>query len=493
VFEARDEVRRAAVASQRAADDTREIRMFLAEHEAAMALDTRLARLSALVASVEPYQPIYGQPELVPAPRRVSRDRADRIAMALGDRVDGLRVLDLGCSFGYMSFYLAERGAETEGWDIDPATSEIARLTQEINGLRARFVVRELTPASAARIDPDQFDVVLLLSLLHHVVHFQGLEAARDIVKTLLQRAPILILEMGRAGEDPDLVWNGSQPADSLSVLEGLEVQIEELGAFPTHLSPVPRILLKVTRRHVEVAGRRYAVDEPAFEAYRGSPVRRTPFRRRYYRGPGHFVKEYVIDARDRRENERQIVNELALLMRFERWSDDRFPQLVDYCIERGRAVIVTKLVDGRLLDEDRPAARAYGVDRLAREILESLAVLEAHGLFHNDLRSWNVMLGSAVRLIDFGICDPVAKENGAVALLCLLRSVITGTREQSGPPLMPERAAFAPHPYSLAIFDAVASGETSPAALLKLPLPDTGGSAAPPSPRAHPVEPSAA
>jgi tRNA A-37 threonylcarbamoyl transferase component Bud32/SAM-dependent methyltransferase len=470
VSAARAEIQDSLAETRRLAAEVEEVRALLAPLERAMGVHTRVAQLSALLAEVEQYQPIYGLPSLVVTPQRECRDRADAIVRALGD-VLGLRVLDLGSSFAYMAFHLAGRGASAEAWDYDDRNTQIAQLTREINGLPVECVTRELTPATAEAVPGNRFDVVLLLSLLHHIVHFQGLDAGRTIVRTLLERVPILFVELAQAGEDAALFWDQSQPAEAMDIFAGLDAEIEVIGNFGTHLSQTRRPLVKVTRRSVVVHGRRYAVSPPAFEAYAGSPVRAMNTPRRYWRGEDLFIKEYLYPEPAGPDNENQIVNELSMLMRFQGWGSSRFPRLRDYCLERGRAVIVTDLVAGRLLDEDTSAARAFGVDRLAREVLESMAELEAHGIHHNDIRSWNVILGDQARLIDFGLSDPVARENEGVRLLWLLHAVVSGTREDRNLPdtELPDRAALQGYPFSLSVYDAVAAGERSPAALLAL------------------------
>ena len=465
---ARAEIQASLAETRRLAAEIERVRELVAPLAPVAGLHSCIAQITTLLADSEPYQPIYGLPHIVSAPQRECRDRAECITESLGD-VRGLRVLDLGSSFGYMAFHLADRGASAEGWDYNASNTEIARLTQAINGLSARFFTRELTPETAAALSGSQFDVVLLLSLLHHIVHFQGLDAGRQIVSTLLDRAPLLFVELAQAGEDPDLFWDRSQPPDAMAIFAGLDADVEVIGSFGTHLSDAQRPLVKVTRRSIAVGGRPYAVTGQAFVAYEGSPVRKMRIPRRYWRGDGCFIKEYHYPETDRRENERQIVNELAVLMRFEQWGSARLPVLRDYSLEKDRAVIVTDLIEGTLLDADPAAGRKFGVDILASEILATLAELEAHGLHHNDLRSWNVMLGKTVSLIDFGLCDSEARENEAVRLLWALHAVITGRREDPAQDdtTLPDRNVFTGHAFCLAVHDAVAAGETSPAALL--------------------------
>ncbi len=76
----------------------------------------QLEKLREAHKKVDPYQPLYGV-EGFGDPQRQSNDRCEAICSHFGDQVDGLRVLDVGCYIGYLTFYLADRGAKTTGWD----------------------------------------------------------------------------------------------------------------------------------------------------------------------------------------------------------------------------------------------------------------------------------------------------------------------------------------------------------------------------------------
>jgi len=75
------------------------------------------------------------------------------------------RVLDVGCGVGIMSVLAAEAGAsEIVGFDVSARAIDVARGVI-VNGVRPRFEV--LPPG----VFPDgQFDVVLCVDVLHHVL-----------------------------------------------------------------------------------------------------------------------------------------------------------------------------------------------------------------------------------------------------------------------------------------------------------------------------------
>ena len=101
--------------------------------------DNRIDVLKEKLTHVENYQPIYAIAGLVDAPARESRDRCDVILDALGD-VAGMRILDIGSSLGYVSFFFADRGAYVDGWESNLENAEVARLVSGINGVNANLI-----------------------------------------------------------------------------------------------------------------------------------------------------------------------------------------------------------------------------------------------------------------------------------------------------------------------------------------------------------------
>ncbi|MFN3630625.1 MAG: class I SAM-dependent methyltransferase, partial [Casimicrobiaceae bacterium] len=126
----------------------------------------------------EVYQPIYGHPEFSANASRGCVDRLaevlklhDALARAFGRP---LRVLDLGCAQGFFSLQLAERGAHVLGIDFLPENIALCQaLAAEHPALAVRFE-HDRIEAVVARLSPGEFDLVLGLSVFHHLAHAQG-------------------------------------------------------------------------------------------------------------------------------------------------------------------------------------------------------------------------------------------------------------------------------------------------------------------------------
>ncbi|MGY1619677.1 phosphotransferase [Geodermatophilus sp. SYSU D00691] len=421
--------------------------------------DFRLQKLRELASRVEPYQPAYGLPGLIEKPARDSVDRCRAIENHFGATLRGKRLLDVGSSLGYVCFYFADRGMDTEGWEGNPANAEVAQLIGELNGVPSRIRTQQFDADSVRSLAPGQFDVVTILSVLHHVVYHQGVAQTQELVRELLARVPVLVLELARKGEDPELFWDEALPEDELEVLALVRDQVEivPLGMFGTHLSDKERPLYVVTRRDtVTVNNRVYGFNRSKAEAYPGSAAVFDHDSRRYYWGEDVFIKEYRFPDRHS-DNARLITHEISALLSIQDLPSA--PRLLDYEVSGDRAVVVYARVGGELLGSSGPMP-ADQVEGVVRDVLASLRELHGRDLWHNDVRSWNVLWdGERAVLIDFADVTRADTDGDLVSVVWLAHALSTGTREptQQGKTQLPPRDSLDPRFHAL--YDRVAGG----------------------------------
>jgi len=102
-------------------------------------------------------------------------------ALGLPHDLRGKRALDIGCSDGYFSFELEERGAEVVAIDFVPETYTGFATARKILGSGVDYRmdnVYNLTPESYGR-----FDVVLFLGVLYHLRKpLAALDAIRSVI-----------------------------------------------------------------------------------------------------------------------------------------------------------------------------------------------------------------------------------------------------------------------------------------------------------------------
>ena len=86
---------------------------------------------------------------------------ADRV------RLQGVRVLDVGCGGGILSEALARAGAKVVAIDLAPAVLDVARLHLHESGVEVDY--REVAVEALAAEMPGAFDVVTCMEMLEHV------------------------------------------------------------------------------------------------------------------------------------------------------------------------------------------------------------------------------------------------------------------------------------------------------------------------------------
>lgn len=440
--------------------------------------DLRLDRLKTLAAQVEPYQPSYGVSGIFATDtKRDSKDRCRVIEQYFGglSGIRGKRILDIGSSIGYVDYYFADRGALCEGWEMTPANAEVARLVGEINGIPVTFKTKEFNSETVRTIATYDFDIAIVLSVFHHIIRFNGLEYTQKLVKDLLERVPIVVVELAKKGEDPKLVWNKSQPQDELAIFDLVkdEVDVKKLGEFGTHLSSATRPLYVISKKKlVTVNNHTYAYDTLSIEAYKDSPAA-GKVKRRYYFSPEYIVKHYSfseLTRQGREQNTAQILNEIQLYLNVvNQRTIHNAPEMMDFEVSQEGAYIVLTRAPGALLS-DLPAIKTSAAFKVASDVLTTLADLEKVGLYHNDVRSWNVLFDKRATLIDYGLASSVAIDNDAISSLWMLHAAMSGTRESSKQHKteLPPKKAFSEAGLA-AIYSAVAEGEYSPTELLEL------------------------
>lgn len=122
-------------------------------------------------------------------------------------------VMDIGCAEGWFLRRAAEDlgcfalGVEMDNTRIIP--SEVARLHDGVE----RCAILKAQVSSHDLVKLPHCDVVLCLSVVHHIMYSEGVEAASEFVAALSTRAnKAIIFEMGTS-EEADAWWGDRMPA----------------------------------------------------------------------------------------------------------------------------------------------------------------------------------------------------------------------------------------------------------------------------------------
>jgi len=202
-----------------------------------------------LAQSFLPYQPVRIGTHQLASGARTCSDRWALIERVL-NRTGATSLLDLGCAEGYFVQQAASRGCIAVGIDADVRRLTIAQNTSLLNRIEgAGFVYSHITTETIEKMP--SFDVVLCLSVLHHVMYEHGVDHAKKLMKAILKRTRMgLIFDMGQSNE---VTHNWSSllptmlPSPETWIAQFLrEVgfsQIETLGQTDAYKSTVHRVV----------------------------------------------------------------------------------------------------------------------------------------------------------------------------------------------------------------------------------------------------------
>ena len=105
----------------------------------------------------------------------------DHLMTQMAD-VRGLRVLDYGCGSGWLSTYLAQRGAVVEGFDISGKLVELGRRRARVNRVEERVSLNRMI-AEKLEFADNHFDRVVGISILHHISLEEGGRELHRVLK----------------------------------------------------------------------------------------------------------------------------------------------------------------------------------------------------------------------------------------------------------------------------------------------------------------------
>ncbi|OVZ81713.1 methyltransferase domain-containing protein [Yersinia intermedia] len=359
--------------------------------------------ISALVKQLpEVYQPIFKHPEFTAQASRSCLDRLETIASAYDyiskEKGRPLKVLDLGCAQGFFSLSLAERGAIVTAVDYSQPNVDVCnKLAGENSSFNVEFWLGSIETIIQERVKEQEYDLVLGLSVFHHLVYEHGEEYVFDLFKILSKKVETGIFEFALNTEP--LYWASSQPEDPRQLIESYAF-VHHLSMYCTHLSAVERPLFFASNKYWNIAERYGVIDHFMRRShqldnfYHGN-------NRRYYFSDDNIIKIFLKNSTN--SNYSELMNESVFLKK--EILGFRASELLCYGSNDSESWLIRTTVPGRLLLDIILAGDEYDDEKITAGILDQITILEAHGLYHNDLRPWNILIGndSQVYIIDYG------------------------------------------------------------------------------------------
>jgi len=351
----------------------------------------------------ELYQPIFGHPELSVQASRPCAERFREIAgvyCALRQwHGRPLRILDLGCAQGFFSFNLANLNASVLGIDICPENIELCTtLAAQYPKLQLTFECASIEKFLEGSLQ--QFDLVLGLSVFHHICHEKGFEYTRGLLSVVAQKTEVFLFESALRSEP--LYWSPSLPEEPRDFLEAFSFT-HRLSEHTTHLSEIPRPLYFCSNSLWYLAGELGYFEswtdhqhELVGDTYAGT--------RRYFFSDFTIVKYFIRKGHLVDVNKEELEQE-ARILKSPPTGLAPVPMLLAFGITERECWLVRESLPGERLSKLIVSGLAYNPGKIVGTILQQLACLESQGLYHNDVRTWNVFVSDieGAFLIDFG------------------------------------------------------------------------------------------
>lgn len=327
-----------------------------------------------------------------------------------------LRVLDLGCGQGYIGLGLAERDALVRGIDACAGNITFCQTLAEHYHQQLSFAVGRVDETLAG-LGPDQYDLVLGLGFWGPLVKELGTEAVSSLLTRAACHCGVLVV---------DLPWDCG-----VGLLTAIAF-VHDIASSSTGPLSV------ASNRYWLLDGQAAPFDswteEPhqfAAGTHQGS--------RRYYFNPTTVVKLYRFDHNRGAYNREEFVRENELLAH----PPPGFPTPTCFlCGEHGsEGWSVVERLPGRLLLDLLCEGATIDHRSLLLTILSQLVALEAVGLYHGDVRTWNILVTDqgAATLIDYGAISPLKADVAwpgdlFLSFFILVREVVTGVVDDPSP-----------------------------------------------------------
>ncbi|WP_421298310.1 methyltransferase domain-containing protein [Aeromonas veronii] len=350
----------------------------------------------------EVYQPIFKHPEFTAKASRSCLDRLETIASIYDyiskEKDRPLKVLDLGCAQGYFSLSLAERGAIVTAVDYSQPNIDVCKkLAEENSSFNVDFLLGSIETIVQERVKEQEYDLVLGLSVFHHLVYEHGAEYVFDLLKMLSKKIETGIFEFALHTEP--LYWAASQPEDPRQLIEYYAFS-HHISMYGTHLSAVERPLFFASNKYWNVDDRYGVIDSFTSRSHQLDNFYHGNTRHYYFSG-NKIIKVFI--KNNTNSNYSELMNESVFLNK--RIPGFRSSELLCYGSNCSESWLVRTAVPGRLLLDIILTGDEYDDEKIIEGILSQITLLEAHGLYHNDLRPWNILIGddSQVYIIDYG------------------------------------------------------------------------------------------
>ena len=320
-----------------------------------------------------------------------------------------LRVLDLGCAQGYFSFNLANQGAFVCGVDYNEENIHLCDELAVFNNFSNINFTKDKIQNFLKSHPLQEYDLVLGLSVFHHICHEEGYQFTQNLIKETAEVIPNGIYELALSSEP--MYWAESLNENEEEILDCYSF-VNLITTFETHLSKINRPIYFASNELFlfESFAANFDTAFSSSHAFEDNTHNNT---RKYFKSKGLFIKHISFEKDENKlQNKREFENEVKFLEN--EFLIENKPKL-KYKFENEKfGIIARDLINGELLYNILSKLSFDDKKRIVLDLLLSqLIILEKNGLFHNDLRVWNIIVdqNNNVSLIDYGAITESSKD----------------------------------------------------------------------------------
>jgi SAM-dependent methyltransferase len=333
-------------------------------------------------------------------------------------RKDQVRILDVGCNLGYVSFNLAAAGFNAVGVDIDPANIRFCQTLARYNGSSARFEAMDFFGVAESRdADWENLDCLLLLNVVHQLIFSQGLHYATMMLGRLAKRVDVVFIELARKAEYMSHGKDHLLPDDPAAVLSACrDCEVKLIKHHGRPLYRVSRLTSRVGFLYVQP--KKISFSESAAHG----------ISRKYYKGNGRFLKLLrFTDSQTRQPYDGEVSGLLALQ------GTGLAPTIIDwFATPTFGALLMEKIEGAELRTCLTKFSRGSKLYRFIEQYLSIGAALAQRKLYHNDLAPHNIFVlsDSSLCATDFDQTDTTCYIDPFAVMLWTVFDIIAGQDE---------------------------------------------------------------
>jgi O-antigen chain-terminating methyltransferase len=354
----------------------------------------KFALEDAVHALPEIYQPIYGHENKFEY-KRESVDRLNKIKTVCENLQSHLkrklRILDVGCAQGYLSFNLSKYCITIDAVDGCLQNIELCNLIKrEFNLNNIKFHHTDALNFEFSQ----EYDIIIICNVIHHICHQNSIEATLDYLRKISQESKVSLLELTNSDENQD--WSLSLP-ESNEIFTDIFEFSDKISEFTNHLNSKKRPLFIGSKNLIYFNETFFCFQKKLKSSHKFDRNVNNGFKSYFY-CKDKIVKQY------RGIEDDCLRKELQKEKAFYNINVRNISSKALIHNEFYSTFLVRDKIEGTLLYEFLKDASTDTKIEIIKKIINQLAYYEIIGFFHNDLRLWNILVDAKynIHIIDY-------------------------------------------------------------------------------------------